>query len=165
MKSGENPSVEFLYAYLMVWFVLHCPKLMKPLRTESVLFVRRLEELNWTHDYLFNIGKIPMNRHVYGVFCCLPSIPDADLGEKYEDVSSTEIERLSSLYPGLFLWLMNIWPGYMVLSLDKGVIFEPYMLSRFACQCGYDQLYVGNPNLRLQCGGAFWTQPGLGSTM
>lgn len=54
---------------------------------------------------------------------------------------------------GLFLWLMNIRPGYMVLTLNNNIIIEPYMPSCFARQSCYDQLYVGNPNLGLQPGG------------
>lgn len=64
------------------------------------------------HDSLFNIQKILTNSHTYEVFCCLPSIPDVELGEDNEDVSSANEERLTALSLGLFLWLMNIHPGY-----------------------------------------------------
>lgn len=94
--------------------------------------------------------KIFMNHHENEVFYCLPFIPDTELGDKYEDVSSAENERLTVLSPGHFLWLINIWPGYILLTIDKGVIIEPYMPSRFARQSAYDQLYVGNPNPVLQ---------------
>lgn len=66
--------------------------------------------------------------------------------EEYEDVSSADDERLMSLSPGLFLWLMNIRLGYMVLVIDRGVIIELHTLSRYARQFSYDHLYVGNPN-------------------
>lgn len=69
--------------------------------------------------------------------------------EEYDDVSSTKNERLTALSPDLFIWLMNIRLGYMVVVNDKGVIVEPYTPSRFAHQSGYDQLYIGNPDLEL----------------
>lgn len=72
-----------------------------------------------------------MNPQAYEVLCCLPSIPDARFRDEYEDASSAEDERLTTLSRGLFLWLINIRPGYMVLSFEKDVIIEPYTPSRF----------------------------------
>lgn len=131
MKGVANPRAELPYTYLMAWFVFHYPMLMEPPKTTDVPFVRWLEELNWTNDYLFNIRRILLNIHAYEVFCCLASFPSAELGEAYEDVSSADDERLIALSLGLFLWLMNICPRYMVLIIDKGIIVEPYMPSCF----------------------------------
>lgn len=103
MKGVANPRIELPYTYLMAWFVLHCPMLKEPLKKADVLFIRQLEELNWTHDYLFNVRMILMNHPAYEVFCCLPFIPNAELREEYKDVSSAEDERLTTLSPGLFL--------------------------------------------------------------
>ena len=44
---------------------------------------------------------------------------------------------------------MNILPGYLVFRQGNVCSIEPYMLSRFARQFGYDQLYFGNPNTGL----------------
>lgn len=127
--------------------------LMEPLKIADTPFVHRLEGLRWTHDYLFNGRQLLSNRHVYTVFCHLPSSPDTEPGAEYEDVSS-DVERLTILSPEFFLWLVNIRPGYLVLAIDRGVIIEPYTPSRFAHQLGYDQLYTGNPNPGLQLSGS-----------
>ena len=38
-------------------------------------------------------------------------------------------------------------------------MLEPYMSCRFARQFGYDQLYIGNPNLRLRFSGNLFEGP------
>lgn len=100
--------------------------LMEPPKTTYVPFVRRLEELKWTHDYLFNIKRLLLDRHSYTIFCCPHLIPNVEPGEEYDDVSSAGDERLTVLSPRLFIWLMNIHPGYVVLVIDKGIMIETY---------------------------------------
>src|SRR3954466_14234995 len=53
------------------------------------------------------------------------------------------------LAPGPFTWLLNIRPGYHLLRWEMECWIEPYTPSRFARQFGYNQLYIGNPNLDL----------------
>lgn len=77
--------------------LIECP------RTADQPLVQRLEELNWSHNYLYNIQKIMMNRQAYQVVHCLPSIPDMVLGDEYKHVSSANNERLTALSLGLFL--------------------------------------------------------------
>lgn len=125
LRGMANPPVELPYSHLMAWFMLHCPVLMQCPKEVVPPFVQRKEELNWSHDYLYNIRKIMMNPLAYEVFSCLSSILDAPLGDEYEDVSTVEVEWITALSPHLFLGLINIQPGYMVLSLDRGVVIEP----------------------------------------
>ena len=47
---------------------------------------------------------------------------------------------------GVFLWLINIRPGYLIFRQGNSCTIEPYMPNRFARQFSYDQLYIGNPN-------------------
>lgn len=160
LKDSTNPWVELSCTYLMAWFILHYPMLMEPPKTADVPFVRCLEEVKWTHDYLFNIRRLLLDRHSSTIFHCLPSIPDAEPGEEYDGISSAENERLTTLYPGLFLWLVP-WiygtsqcPGYMVLFINMVVIIDLYTPSRFARQLSYKQLYIWNPNPGLQWSGS-----------
>lgn len=96
-----------------------------------------------------------MNPQAYKVFYCLPSIPYMPSHDEYANVFSVEDETLTTLPPGFFLWLINIRLGYMVLFLDKGILIEPYTLSLFAYQLGYDQFYIGNLNPKSQRGGNY----------
>ena len=50
---------------------------------------------------------------------------------------------------GVFEWLVRIRPSHLVYMSGDTCYLEPYVPSRFARQFGYDQLYVGNPNLDL----------------
>lgn len=58
-------------------------------------------------------------------------------GGEYEYISS-DVERLTVLFPKLFLWLINIHLGYIVLVVDMGVVIEPYVPSQFSPQLDYD---------------------------
>lgn len=78
------------------------------------------------------------NPQAYVLVCGLLLLPDVPSGEELVDVSSVEVERLTALTPGLFLWLVNIRLGCMVFALGKGAVIEPYMSSRFARQLGYN---------------------------
>src|SRR3954469_24682551 len=59
----------------------------------------------------------------------------------------------TTLAPGPFTWLLNIRPRYHLFRREAECWVEPYTPSRFARQFGYDQLYVGNPNLDLAAQG------------
>ena len=57
---------------------------------------------------------------------------------------------------GVFWWLINIRPGYLVFRQGNSCLIEPYFPSRFARQFGYGQLYIGNLNLRLSSSGTLF---------
>jgi len=78
---------------------------------------------------------------------CFPEISGTSYGDKFADLAGPDdFTRPPS---GVFWWLINVRPGYLVFWQGDSCTIEPYMLSRFARQFGYDQLYVGNLNTRL----------------
>jgi len=62
-------------------------------------------------------------------------------------------DGFTTILAGIFWWLINIRLGYLVFRQGNVCIIEPYILSRFDHKFGYDQLYVGNPNLGLHFSG------------
>ena len=60
----SNPRVELPYAYLVAWYVMHCPSLMTAAHTSEdfVPFLQKLECSTWQHAYIFYIrGAIQSN--------------------------------------------------------------------------------------------------------
>ena len=45
--------------------------------------------------------------------------------------------------------LVSIQPSHLVYKSGDTCNLEPYVPGRFARQFGYDQLFVGNPNINL----------------
>ena len=78
-------------------------------------------------------------------FLMLPYIRDASYGEEFKDVGDGQ----TSLSRGVFEWLVSIQPSHLVYTKGDTCYLEPYVPIQFACQFGYDQLYVGNPNTSL----------------
>ena len=89
--------------------------------------------------------KLVRRYDVYGLFRCFPRIPGAGYDEEFRDAG----EGRSSLSRGIFEWLVSIRPSHLLYRSGDSCYLEPYVPSRFARQFGYDQLYVGNPNLNL----------------
>ena len=130
----------------MAWYVMHCPSLMTSVsRCEGfVPFVQRLESSSWCNNYMYYIRKCILTASNYQLNRCFPEITGAAYGDKFADmVGPNNFTRLSS---GVFWWLNNIQPGYLLCRQGNSCTIEPYMPNRFARQFGYDQLYVGNPN-------------------
>lgn len=50
---------------------------------------------------------------------------------------------------GAFNWLVNLLPPTQYSEGGDTCYLEPYIPSHFACQFGYNQLYIGNPNANL----------------
>jgi len=85
---------------------------------------------------------------------CFPDIHDASYEDKFADLVG--LDGFTRLPSDIFWWLINIRPGYLVFRQGNSDTVEPYMPCRFAGQFGYDQLYIGNPNLNLCfCGNLF----------
>jgi len=78
-------------------------------------------------------------------FSVLSYIRDAGYGEEFMDVGDEQ----TSLSRGVFEWLVSIRPSHLVYRSRDTCYLKPYVPSRFARQFGYDQLYVGNPNISL----------------
>jgi len=89
--------------------------------------------------------KLVRRYDVYSLFRCFPRIRDAGYDEVFKDAG----EGQSSLSRAVFEWLVSIRPSHLLYRSGDTCYLEPYVPSRFARQFGYDQLYVGNPNLNL----------------
>ena len=153
MKT-PNPRIKLPYTYLMAWYVMHCPPLMTtvPLSEGFVPFVQRLENSSWSCYYMFFVRrKCILNASNYQLDRCFPEIAGASYGDKFADLAGPDdFTRLPS---GVFWWLINIRPEYLLFRQGNSCTIEPYMPSRFARQFGYDQLYVSNPNAKLSFSG------------
>lgn len=103
-----------------------------------------------------------MNTQAYEVFRCLPSIPDAPSFNEHADVPSTTDERLTTLFLGHFLWLVNIQLEYLVCTLENGVVVKPCMVNQSSRQFGYDHLYVGIPTPDCSMASLILVLPGHG---
>ena len=95
--------------------------------------------------YVAAVRKLLCWYDVYSLFRCFSYIRDAGYGEEFKDVGDWK----TSLSRGIFEWLVSIQPSHLVYMSGDTCYLEPYVPSRFACQFGYDQLYVGNPNTSL----------------
>ena len=128
---------------------MHCPSLMTavPLSEGFVLFMQKLENSSWTHYYMFFVRKSILNISNYKLDRCFSEIADASYGDKFADLAGPD--DFTRLPLGIFWWLINIRPGYLIFQQGNSCTIEPYMPIRFAWQFGFDQLYVGNPNTGL----------------
>ena len=128
---------------------MHYPSLMTAVSPSEgfIPFVQKLENSSWSNYYIFFVRKCILNASNYQLDRCFPEIAGASYGVKFADLAGPDdFTRLPS---GVFWWLINILPGYLIFWQGNSCTIEPYMPSRFARQFGYDQLYVGNPNAGL----------------
>jgi len=61
---------------------------------------------------MFYIRKTILNRDNYQLDMCFPEIHDASYGDKFADLVGPDGFTLLSY--GVFWWLINIQPGYLV---------------------------------------------------
>ena len=100
---------------------------------------------------MYYIMKYILSSSNYQLDRCFPEFFGASYRDKFDDLAgSDDFIRLPS---GVFWWLINIRPGYLIFQQGNSCTIEPYMPSHFARQFSYDQLYVGNPNARLRFSG------------
>jgi len=100
---------------------------------------------------MYYIRKCILAGSNYQLNRCFPEITGASYGDKLGDlVGPDNFTRLSS---GVFWWLINIRPGYVLFRQGNSCTIEPYMSNRFARQFGYDQLCVDNPTAHLAFSG------------
>ena len=107
--------------------------------------LRRFEGCSWQKTYVAEARKLVRRYDVYSLFRCFSRIRGAGYEEEFKDAG----EGQSSLTWGVFEWLVSIRPSHLLYRSGNTCYLEPYIPSRFARQFGYDQLYVGNPNLNL----------------
>ena len=134
---------------------MHCPSLMMLFSASEGFtpYVQRLENSSWLHYYMFSSERwswMGITTSWTGVslrfMTCLTGI-------NLQILSVWIFTRLSS---GVFWWLINIRPEYLVFRQGDFCTLKPYVPCQFTQQFGYDQLYVGNPNPSLRfCGNLF----------
>jgi len=79
---------------------------------------------------MFFIPKTILNGNNYQLDMRFPEIHDASYGDKFTDSETPDgFTRLSS---GVFWWLINIQPGYLVFRQGNYCTLEPYIPCRFA---------------------------------
>ena len=116
-----------------------CPNHIGEARTWSFLrLLRRFEGCSWLLTYVAAVRKLLCRYDVYSLFHCFPYIRDAGYGEEFKDVGDGK----TSLSRGIFEWLVSIWPSHLVYRSGDTCYLEPYVLSQFVRQFGYDQLWV-----------------------
>jgi len=86
----------------------------------------------------------------YQLVRCFPDFPGASYRERFFDRLGAD--GFTILSAGIFWWLINIRPEYLVFWQGNVCTIE-LIYKRFARQFGYDQLYVGNLNLGLRFSG------------
>ena len=145
-----NPRVPLPYTYLMAWYASHCVHLMSaPSATDGgfIPFVQRLEKATWIGNYVVKVRQILSRDLSYDIFRCFPDFEGGGYGQVFQDTAGPN--GFTRLDGGVFHWLLNIRPGYLLFRQNDKCIIEPYQPYRFARQFGYDQLYVGNPRSQL----------------
>ena len=96
---------------------------------------------------MLKIRQILQSGMNYQLVRCFPDIPRTSYGEQFFDKPGAN--GFTLLSSGVFWWLINIRPGYLIFRQGNVCTIEPYLPSQFARQFGYDKLFVGNPNLGL----------------
>jgi len=97
---------------------------------------------------MYYVRKSILSSSNYQLDRCFSEISDASYGDKFGDLAG--LDDFTRLPSGVFWSLINIQPEYLIFRQGDSCTIEPYMLSRFARQFGYDQLYVGKPNSGLR---------------
>jgi len=91
------------------------------------------------------VRKLLCRYDAYNLYRCFPHIRGTGYGEEFKDIG----DSMTSLNHRVFEWLVSVRPSHLVYQSGDICYLEPYVPSRFACQFGYDHLYVGNLNTSL----------------
>ena len=95
-----SPRVQLPYTYLMAWFAMHCPSLIK-LREEppedARIALPWFEESKWILNYVARIRKIIHFHNNYSLFWCFLTSRSPYM------TRSSEMTELASLYWGMVL--------------------------------------------------------------
>ena len=95
---------------------MHCPSLMTAVSPSLGfdLFVQRLESSNWSQYYMFYVRKAILSSSSYQLYRCFPETPDVSYGEEFVDLVG--LDEFTRLPFGVFWWLINIRPGYLIFQ-------------------------------------------------
>ena len=118
---------------------------------DSMSFVQRLEHSTRNGWYMLKIQQILYSSMNYQLVRCFPDFSKASYGERFSDRPGTD--GFTILPSGVFWWLINIHPRYLVFHQQNVCTIEPNFPGQFIRQFRYDQLYVGNSNLGLRFSG------------
>jgi len=132
LVKTPNRRVELPCTYLMARYMMHCPSLMIVVSASEgfIPFVQRLESSSWLQYYMFYIRKTILNGANYQLNMCFPEVHDASYGDKFADLIGPDgFTRLPS---GVFWWLKNIRPGYLIFRQENSCTVEPYIPCRFS---------------------------------
>jgi hypothetical protein len=81
--DGRNPRIELPYAYLMAWFVMHCPALIKPDAAPenggNAASIQRYERSQWNASYVAAARKLVRYKDSYTLFRCFPDMDGGGL--------------------------------------------------------------------------------------
>ena len=93
---------------------MHCPSMMTavPLSEGFVPFVQKLENSSWCCYYMFYVRKCILNVSNYHLDRCFPEIVGASYEDKFADLTGPD--DFTKLPSGVFWWLINIRPGYLL---------------------------------------------------
>jgi len=115
----------------MAWYVMHCSSLMKAVSPSEgfIPFVKRLESSSWSQYYMFYVWKTILNSSNYQLDRCFPEISGASYGDKFADLAGPD--EFMWLPSGVFWWLINIWPEYLVFRQGDSCTIEPLHAQSF----------------------------------
>lgn len=117
-SEGRNPRIELPYTYLIAWFAMHCPVLLKPgvasEDEDDTASLCNYERSKWTATHVAGARKLVRYRDNYTIFRCFPDMDDADYDQEFQDINDLRFPLTS----GVMRWLMCIRPShYMKLTL------------------------------------------------
>src|SRR4051812_49322162 len=92
MKQESDPQIDMTYAYLMDWYIMHCPSLMHTPASDSgsAPFVQRLERSKWRVLLLSFVRQILSHWENYFVRPSSVRIPGGSLGICYIDLEDLQ---------------------------------------------------------------------------
>ena len=133
-----NPRVELSYTYLVAWYVMHCPSLMTTVHTSEgfVSFLQNLECSTWQYTYMFYIRRTIQSDFNCQLIWCFPDIQYISYVDRFLDFAGPD--GFTTLSTGVFCWLINIQPRYLIFHQGDTCTIEPYLSSQFARQFGYN---------------------------
>ena len=95
LHDWPSPRVELPYAYLMMWFALHCLVLIqpgkKPPEDERHAYLRCFENSQWVGQYLVEVRRMVSLQDLYILFHCFPHIPDTEFDENFRTMGTVRL--------------------------------------------------------------------------
>ena len=76
----------------MAWYVMHCPSLITAVSPSEgfIPFVQRLENLSWSHYYMFFVRRSILSSSNYQLDRCFPEIFGASYRDNFADLAGPD---------------------------------------------------------------------------